>query len=128
MLKGIRDQLKTDIKSGVSDLKLADRYRGELEPENDWTPVFPFCLIEFNGALTLSRASDGTVTNFQCRFFLHVGDDDDVMDVLELVYELLDGHEMTVESTRLVVQIDDTPFKMYMGGKEIFTIVISVSK
>ena len=98
------DVLIETLRSEVSDFNslTADQafdqvreYKGEYEPNGEWTPAFPTCFVDTAMITPLSYASNETVMNASVEFELYIANrfnqTDHVLNTIGRIFEVLNS-------------------------------------
>ena len=109
-LKGILDALIETLRSEVPDFnsltaeKAHDQvreYKGEYEPNGEWTPAFPTCFIDTALITPLSYASDDSVTNVSVVFDLYIANrfnqTDHILNTVGRIFDVLNSGNVEID-------------------------------
>lgn len=127
MIKELRNELITFI-SSTGYVERCSTYRGELEEDGDWNPVFPASFVNYTVIRPASHSADSRMIG-RNRYALdiYIADRNDCAETAELITNELDASEITLIDDRIYrVKILEVSLLGFIKAVEVWKLKIEL--
>lgn len=126
MIKELRDELISFI-SSISGVNRCSKYKGELEEDGDWNPMFPCAFVNFTVIKPMSYKADARAIG-RNRFAvdIYIADRDDCAELTEIISNELDGSEVALDEDIYQTKIIEISLLGYIRSVEVWKLKIEL--